>query len=256
MEKFVVHKFYRFFVLLMFCGLLAGTAEAQTTVTLHVRNGEPITGEIVDISDAGIKLKLPDGTYTPTAIAWGLLSQEDLQALLQNPKAAPFAEPFIEIPRAEKLERSQIDPKPVPHLDRAAPQSLIAALGTSSMGVVILLLVYAGNIYAGYEISVFRAQPAGLVCGVAAVLPIIGPVIFLAMPTRLQTHAAALEAPPEEMLEEAIAAEQGPVKSPCGRRGAGPRPDHEEHRPRLRRRGRASVPVVSPGPVHLQPAVF
>jgi hypothetical protein len=212
MEKSVVHKFYRFFVLLLFCGLLAGTAKAADTITLHERNGQTITGDIVDISEAGIKLKLPDDTYTPTPIAWGLMSQEDLQGLLQNPKAAPFAAPFIEIPRAEKKERSQIDPKPVPHLDRAGPQSLIGALGTSSMGVIMLLLVYAGNIYAGYEISVFRAQPAGLVCGVAAVLPIIGPAIFLAMPTRLHTHAASMEAPPDEMLEEAIAADQAQAK--------------------------------------------
>ncbi len=77
------------------------------------------------------------------------------------------------------------------------------------MGIFILLLLYAANIYAGYEIAIFRAQPTGMVCGTAAVLPFIGPIIFLSMPTKLKHAAAAVEeAPPDENLETAIAVEQ------------------------------------------------
>jgi hypothetical protein len=52
-----------------------------------------------------------------------------------------------------------------------------------------LLLVYAANIYAGYEIAIFRARPIGLVTGIAAVLPIAGPIIFLSMPTLVEGGA-------------------------------------------------------------------
>jgi hypothetical protein len=55
------------------------------------------------------------------------------------------------------------------------------------------MLIYAANIYAGYEIAVVRARPIAMVMGLAVVLPIFGPLIFLVMPVR----AAAPE--PETM---------------------------------------------------------
>jgi hypothetical protein len=53
-------------------------------------------------------------------------------------------------------------------------------------GLVILLILYAANLYAAYEISIFRARPTLQVIGSAAVLPVIGPIIFLAMPTKME----------------------------------------------------------------------
>jgi hypothetical protein len=81
--------------------------------------------------------------------------------------------------------------------------------------VVLLLLVYAANIYAAYEISVFRQQPPALVCVVAGVLPIIGPAIFLAMPTRQAKQEPAWEAPVEEAtVPETPAMEEAPPPTP------------------------------------------
>jgi hypothetical protein len=82
---------------------------------------------------------------------------------------------------------------------------------SSSLGLITLLVLYAGNLYAAYEISIFRAQPTGLVCGIAAVAPVLGPIIFLAMPTRIKSsHPPAQEAAPEADagVAAAIAAEQ------------------------------------------------
>jgi hypothetical protein len=56
------------------------------------------------------------------------------------------------------------------------------------VGVLVLLLLYAANVYAAYEISIFRARPPALVCGVSAILPLIGPILFLSMPTRIQSE--------------------------------------------------------------------
>ena len=63
--------------------------------------------------------------------------------------------------------------------------SLFGALLGSGPGFLILLVLYAANLYAAYEISIFRAQPAGLVCGVSAVLPLAGPIIFLSRGRRV-----------------------------------------------------------------------
>ena len=48
------------------------------------------------------------------------------------------------------------------------------------------MLIYAANIFAAYEIAVCRARPIALVMGVSVVLPILGPIIFLAMPVHVE----------------------------------------------------------------------
>ena len=60
---------------------------------------------------------------------------------------------------------------------------------SSSVGALVLLLLYAANIYAAYEISIFRARPIALVCGVSAVLPLIGPILFLSLRPPLKPSA-------------------------------------------------------------------
>lgn len=223
MEKSVVHKFYRYLVMVAFCGLWAATAVAQpATISLHPKKGPAVTGTILDMGDAGIRLQLTDGTYMDNPIPWGLLSQDDLKLLENNPKAGPYVEPFIEIPQAEKLERTQVDIKQPPRLTRPASGSLFGALFGSSVGVVMLLLIYLGNIYAGYEISIFRAQPPVMVCIISAVVPVLGPVIFLALPTRLRTDEYHGQDATDENLEAAIAAEQA-VPMPATPAAAGQR---------------------------------
>ena len=65
----------------------------------------------------------------------------------------------------------------VPRLERPETHSLVGALFTTGLGLFILLLLYAGNIYAAYEISIFRAQSPALVCGVSfgAAQLLVGP---------------------------------------------------------------------------------
>ncbi len=57
--------------------------------------------------------------------------------------------------------------------------SIFGGLLRSSVGWFILLVIYAANLYAAYEIAVVRGRPAGVVIGLSAVLPLIGPVFFL-----------------------------------------------------------------------------
>src|SRR5260370_35531975 len=60
----------------------------------------------------------------------------------------------------------------------------------------MLLILYLANIYAGYEISIFRNQPAALVAGVAAVAPVVGPIVFLCLPQRIPKGAEEELHPP------------------------------------------------------------
>src|SRR5207253_4755869 len=126
-------------------------------------------------------LRLNAGGFSER-ISWSKLNQETLKSLMANPKTAPFVEPYIEVPAEEKAKakRQAIDVKPVPH--PARPQghiSLFAALSTP-MGLVILIVLVAANLYAGYEVALFRHHPFLLVCAVSLVLPVLGPIIFLA----------------------------------------------------------------------------
>jgi hypothetical protein len=109
-----------------------------------------------------------------------------------------LVEPFIEPDASQRPAKPEIQVKEVTRLSKPENPSLIGGLLGSPVGLLILLVLYAANLYAGFEVSVLRARPVWQVIGLAAVLPIIGPVIFLAMPMKV-------EAPPEEVAPHAPA---------------------------------------------------
>jgi hypothetical protein len=180
----------------MLCGLLTAIVRAET---FELSDGASVTGEIVSSTEGGLVLRLADGTYSER-IPWTKFSQADLKEFAGNSKTASFVEPFIEISQEERMQRTAIDIKPVTRLQRPAPQSLLGAMFSSSVGIFLLLAVYAANVYAGYEIAVFRAQPKALGCAAGAVLPVLGPIILLCIPTKVAPHEE------EGALTEAAAA--------------------------------------------------
>ena len=179
---------------LSLCGLLAGMARAET---FKLANGESITGEMLagSANDQGVQVKVGDGNYE--RVPWANFSQEDLKKFRETKKLEPLVEPFIEITQEDKRAKTEVKSKAPPRLERPAPQSLIGAMFSSGVGLFIVLVLYAANIYAGYEVAIFRAQPPALVCGLAAVLPIGAQIIFLSMATRMHPAAAAWNAVPE-----------------------------------------------------------
>jgi hypothetical protein len=153
----------------------------------RLTTGETLTGELLPSSanDAGVQVKVGEGEYK--RIPWASFSQEDLRKFAQNKKMETFVEPFIEVTQEEKLKKTEIPNFKQPErLERVAKGSVIGAFFGSGLGLLILLLLYAANLYAAYEIAIFRAQPMPLVCGISAILPLAGPIIFLSMPTRMQ----------------------------------------------------------------------
>jgi hypothetical protein len=175
-----VRKIFSVIFGLWLCGPLV-TAHADI---ISLVDGTSLTGDIVKSTDTGLMLHLPDNTYTN--LLWTKLSQDALKQLEANPKIKPLVEPFIEIPMSERPKKPEVEIQNVTRLELPPKQSLLGALFSSSVGIFALLLIYAANIYAGFEIAVFRARPKALVMGVAAILPILGPIIFLAMPMLLK----------------------------------------------------------------------
>ena len=186
-------------------GLLVGSADAET---FKLANGETITGELLvgSANDLGVQIKVGEGKYE--RVAWGTFSQEDLKQFAKVQKLEPLVDPFIEITQEEKLKKTEANLKPPPRLERLPPQSLLGAMFSSGLGVLVILLLYAANIYAGYEVAIFRARSPALVCGVSAVAPLVGPIIFLSMPTQIQpaeeTWTPAPEAAPQGAVAEGV----------------------------------------------------
>jgi hypothetical protein len=191
----LMHKFYRLLAVVALFGWLAGTARGDT---FHLIDGSTITGEIISMNETGVVLKAPDGQYLDRT-PWGKLAQADLIELKQNPKAAIYVEPFIEITQEEKMKKTEIDVKEVAErLPRPPRTSIFAAMFSSTIGLFALFMMYAANIYAAYEISIFRAQSPALVCGLAAVVPVIVPIVFLSMPPNIKKKEAPVEQLPQQ----------------------------------------------------------
>ncbi len=180
-----VQKIFRTILGFWFCGLLI----AARADTIPLADGTSLTGDIISFNDAGVIFRLADNKYSDR-IAWTKFSQDGLKQLANNPKISPLVEPFIEIPLSERPQKPEVKIHEVTRLEVPPKQSLLGALFSSSVGIFALLLIYGANIYAGYEIAVVRARPKGLVMGVAAVLPIVGPIIFLAMPMQVEAIPA------------------------------------------------------------------
>ena len=193
----------RFVVVMGVFWLLAGTATAET---FKLTTGQEFAGEILPASanDLGVQIRIDEGKYEK--VPWASFSQADLKTLAQNKKMEPFVEPFIEITAEERIKKTDVKIQHPPRFQRSVPQSLTGALFSSGLGLLLLLVLYAANIYAGYEVSIFRAQPAALVCGVSALLPVLGPVAFLAMHSRTAPAPESWAEPAQTSPEGAAAA--------------------------------------------------
>ncbi len=150
-------------------------------------DGTKIEGDIIQGKPEFLQIRVEGNRYEK--LAWDKLSQTTLKQLAGDPKLKleAFIQPYLEELEDPTIKKTEVVIKPVPRLERPPKGSLLGALFGSSVGLIALLLLYAANLYAAYEISIIRAYPAGLVCGIAAVAPIIGPVIFLCLPTKMKS---------------------------------------------------------------------
>ena len=174
---------------------LFGLLVAAGADTFPLTDGTSVTGDVISYDDHGVLFRLSVDKYAPR-VPWTKFSQDALKQLSKNPKIRALAEPFIETaPTEERAKKAEVKVHDVSRLELPPKQSLFNALFSSSVGLVVLMLIYAANIFAGYEIAVVKSRPIALVMGVAVVLPILGPIIFLAMPVRVESPKTAAPQP-------------------------------------------------------------
>jgi len=196
-----------FYIGLLWCVAAFGLAAAETFV---LSDGSTLVGDLIPKSSFnrdGVMVKTPDGKFS-RRVPYKQLSKETLQRLLSHPEARPFVEPLVEPPpeaiqivEETKREKREIKIKPVPNkLEMPAAPPKFIALAYSPVTLLLFILIYVGSIYGAYEIAIFKNRPAWLVCGTAAVLPVLGAVLFLLLP-------AAPVKSQEQLAAEAAAAE-------------------------------------------------
>jgi hypothetical protein len=175
----------RFGIIIGLClALLAAGANAGTyTLT----DGTRLTGDPTTYQEEGLVLKRSDGAYSPL-VPWGRFTDESLKQLRADaatPRERAIVEPMITEFPPSNSKLPEIAVKPVETPPRPAGRLGMLAIFSSPVGWFLLLVLYGANLFAAYEVALFRNQPYQTVCGYAAVpfLGIASTLYFLATPT-------------------------------------------------------------------------
>ena len=210
--------------LFFFC-LLAFVAVSASAGSYTLTDGTKIEGDPLSENDSGVVFQTADGTDLPR-IPFDKLTQSSLRALLARATKAgdrALLEPWIEELPQEKAQRKEIIVKPIEPPPRPTTHLGMTALFASPVGLTILLILYGANLFAAYEVALYRRQPLSTVCGLACIpfFGVFSPIIFIAMPTRRgseeqeepQTRFRATPPPaadaPAPPVEEAVAGSEG-----------------------------------------------
>ena len=177
------------FIIAIWAGLLWHGAYAGSYA---LTDGSRILGDPINYDQTGVMLKTGAESYS-ARISWGKFTDEALRQLRDDAKTpqeraivAPMVSDDIPAPKA-KLREITVKPiSPPARPDRRLEHLGVLAVFTSPLGWVMLLILYGTNLFAAYEVAIYRKQPILTVCGLAAI-PLFGvasPIFFLALPTR------------------------------------------------------------------------
>ncbi len=211
-------------VLLM--GVLFGLTATGLAAEYKLKNGDVIVGEVSSVNIQGAIIRYttpPEGKSSITdRIKWQDFSQETIRELLKSPVVRqsrqfpqlPQLLQVLVVPTPEEMEAQLavaipenrkveivIGEKPSPGREHAGA-TLKGAL-FSGAGLILMLMLYGANLYASYEIGVFRNYPGLMVAGIAAVVPFLTPIIWLCLPYRRIVDPTQDEEEEEEVDEEA-----------------------------------------------------
>lgn len=196
---------------------LSFIAEAGTYTLV---SGETLVGEPVSYNEIGLIVKNSNGDFSPRT-SWEKFTQDSLKALLAeatSPKDKNFVEPFIEDSPQSETHQREVVIHEVPKPPRPTGDTGISAAFSSPVFAFIFFVIYLANLYAAYEVAFYKNRPPLLVCGISAVAPFIGPIVFLCIPgipdpMAGQTLVEALAPPPPPAEPEEVAdAGQAPVE--------------------------------------------
>lgn len=173
-------------------------------------DGTIYRGQLVAADEEGFVVRQDNGSFSPRT-DWAKLTDESLSRLANDERARPFVEIFIAPP--EPVERPAARPirtNPQPRAERPddVGKGWLKALTTPG-GLFLLGVLFLVNLFVGYQVALFKWQPTPLVCGLSAVLPVIGPIIFLVMPKNVPEEEVSAT---EEAVAQAVlnVADSGP----------------------------------------------
>ena len=140
---------------------LGGLLLAAGADVFQLTDGTLLTGDIVKYDDSGVLVRTAEDIYTN--MIWTRFSQNALSQLAQQPKIRPYAQPFLITPSSEQTSKKQIKIQEVSRLPVPPKVPLFAALFSSSVGLVVMFLIYGANLYAAMEIAICRSRPIGAI---------------------------------------------------------------------------------------------
>jgi len=177
----------RRFGFILFC-LVVFVSITASAGTYTLTDGSKIDGDPISMNDNGVVFQTADGTDLGR-IVWDKFTQDSIRALLagaKNAREKALIEPLVEELPQERAERKEIVVKPIQTPGRPTTHLGIMAIFASPVGLTILLILYGANLFAAYEVAIYRNQPLPTVCGLAAIpfFGVLSPIIFVSMPTR------------------------------------------------------------------------
>jgi hypothetical protein len=215
-----VHKI----LLLVVSVWLGATVLSVKADSLTLTDGNVLSGDVIKFDESGLMLRQPGEVYTN--VPWMLLSQGSLKQLSENPKIKPIIEPLLEPEVTARAPTPVVNVHEVVRLKTPRQTSVLGGLFSSSVGIFIGLLLYAANLYAGFEISICRNRPTVMVVLISGILPIIAPIIFLAMPTYYEGEEEV--APPVEESAPTPLPTPGRAAPPAGSAPTAEQPDPQK----------------------------
>ena len=159
----------RLFALLCVSMAVAAAGAAE----FKLITGDVYRGDLSAADNDGIVVRLETGEFSPR-IDWAKLSDETLRALLDNPRARPFAEPLVEPTEViMPVKPREIAVRPV--VGRAAlpdgvKKGLLNALMTPN-GLILVIALFLANLYAAFEVARFKWRPVSPVSYTHLTLP-------------------------------------------------------------------------------------
>lgn len=207
MKEYIMRKILSpFCLVLLLAGLLVTTLNAQLVFEggkvksgkFKMKDGRVLSGEAISPKGDGVIIRYdegPDAGKFSSRFKWESFSQETLKEFLKDNRVKLFVEALIEIPPEqladmkdeafpERRPRPTLDIKPLEGAEREFKDAGFFGALFSGKGLLLALALYGANLFAAFEIGHFRNYHFALTCGVAAVVPFIGPLVFLCLPTR------------------------------------------------------------------------
>jgi hypothetical protein len=246
------------FILVCALILVAGAAFGGT---YKLVDGSQIIGEPDSMNNDGVVFSEGDGNFSPRT-PYSKFTPEAFKTLMSKAKTAhdrELLQPYVDNLPDESAKLAPIVVKPVETPPRPTHGVGIFAIFGSSVGWAILLVLYGANIFAAYEIALFRHQPVKTACGLAAIpfFGVFSPIAYIAMPPKLPPVEVAQAAAPAAVAEGEAPPAAAPSQAAPAQSHRAPAPSRAPvHMPGVTSEEPPPQPAAPPASALPEPIIF